>query len=225
LAQSGIAAETWNKYLTVIKSVLKRAGVPAAADIISRDTETVFRKPFSIEELYAILEAAKADALIYKLAVTAATTAMRRKDCCFLRWESIYFDEGFITVKTSKTGVEVDIPMADLLISVLKSQKGEKSKYVFPDAKELYERDPTAITRRFKAVLRLAGFSDGTSKPVVEHKTDPHTPAEIFRAAINFTPVKNWPTPEWFSLLIWMATVSKKARSMPESVRAPHLFI
>ena len=182
LEKSGIAAETWNKYLTVIKSVLKRAGVPAAADIIARDADTVFREPFSIDELHVILEAAKKDTLIYNLSVTAATTAMRRKDCCFLRWESVDFDEGFITVKTSKTGVEVDIPMADLLIGVLRAQENNNSEYVFPEAKELYESSPTLITRRFKTVLRLAGFNNGT-KLVVEYKTDPHTSEEILQAA------------------------------------------
>lgn len=175
LEAEGVTGETWNKYLVTIKAVLKRSGVPAAAEIIAKETETIFREPYSIEELGAILDAAKCDRLIYSLAVTAATTAMRRKDCCFLTWESVDFEENFITVKTSKTGVTVDIPMADLLIEVVKAQKGNKSEYIFPEAKELYEADPTAITRRFKNVLRLAGFG---SNPV-EYRTDKYTKKEL----------------------------------------------
>lgn len=175
LEEDGITAETWNKYLSVIKSVLRRVGVPAAADIISKDAETVFREPYSVEELNAILDKAKSDSLIYSLVVTAACTAMRRKDCCFLKWESIDLEERFITVKTSKTGVTVDIPMADLLVELVEGQKGNGSIYVFPEAKELYESDPTAITRRFKQVLRLAGFG----KAPVEYKADAYTLDEL----------------------------------------------
>lgn len=179
LESEGVTGETWNKYLVTIKAVLKRAGVPAAADIITKGTETMFREPYSIEELNAILEAAQSDQLIYNLAVTAATTAMRRKDCCFLRWESIDFAEGFITVKTSKTGVTVDIPMADLLIAVVETQKDNNSECVFPEAKKLYEADPTAITRRFKNVLRLAGFGDNP----IEYRTDEYTKKELDKKA------------------------------------------
>ncbi|VGO12623.1 hypothetical protein PDESU_01176 [Pontiella desulfatans] len=175
LEEDGVTAETWNKYLSVIRSVLRRVGVPAAADIITKDADTVFREPYSIEELNAILDKAKSDSLIFSLVVTAACTAMRRKDCCYLLWESIDFEERFITVKTSKTGVTVDIPMADLLADLVEGQKGNGSTYVFPDAKELYESDPTAITRRFKQVLRLAGFG----KAPVEYKADAYTLDEL----------------------------------------------
>ena len=183
LEQKGMTAETWNKYLIPIKTVLKRAGVPAARELLAKDTETVYRKPYTIEELNAILEAARSDPLMYSLVVTAACTAMRRKDCCFLRWDAVDLNAGFITVKTSKTGQVVDIPMANMLRTEIENQRGNGSDYVFPDAKLLYEADSTALTRRFKAVLRLAGFDDGRAVPPIEYKTDPHTPEEIHRAA------------------------------------------
>jgi integrase len=180
LESEGLTAETWNKYLITIKSVLRRAGSSAADDIILKEVETIFREPYSIDELNAIFDAAKSsDELIYHLAVTAATTAMRRKDCCFLSWDSVDFADGFITVKTSKTGVTVDIPMADLLLDVLKAQEGNKSEYVFPEAKALYESDPTAITRRFKQVLRIAGFG----KDPVEYKSDDYSVEELVNKA------------------------------------------
>ncbi len=187
LEQSGVTAETWNKYLIPIKTVLKRAGVPAAKEILAQDVDTVYRKPYTIEELNAILEAARTDPLMYSLAVTAASTAMRRKDCCFLRWDSVDFEAGFITVKTSKTGQVVDIPMSNMLHAEIMNQRGNGSDYVFPDAKLLYEADPSALSRRFKAVLRLAGFDDGRSGPA-EYKTDPCTDEELHKAvAKNYT--------------------------------------
>lgn len=183
LEQSGVTAETWNKYLVAIKTVLKRAGVPAAKEIMSKDVETVFRKPYSIEELNAIFAAAQSDPLIYSLVVTAACTAMRRKDCCLLEWEDIDLDAGFITVKTSKTGQVVDIPMADMLRAEIEKQLNNDSEYVFPDAQLLYDANPTEITRRFKNILRLAGFDDGKNTHPVEYRIDPHTPDEILKAA------------------------------------------
>lgn len=183
LEQSGVTAETWNKYLVPIKTVLKRAGVPAAKEIMAKDVETVYRKPYTVEELNAIITVAQSDPLIYSLVVTAACTAMRRKDCCFLQWESIDLEAGFITVKTSKTGQVVDIPMADMLRTEIEKHLSNGSEYVFPDARLLYEADPTSITRRFKTILRLAGFDDGKAAPPVEYKTDPYTPEEIMQAA------------------------------------------
>ena len=178
LKASGVTNETWNKHLTLIRTVLNRAGVPAASEFIQKGVETAFRAPYSIEELNAILEAAQSDPMIYSLVVVAATTAMRRKDCCFLEWNSIDFEAGFITVKTSKTGTVVEIPMADLLRAEIERQQGKDSTYVFPEARMLYKADPTAITRRFKTVLRLAGFDDGKGVPV-EFKTDPYTAEEL----------------------------------------------
>jgi integrase len=187
LEQKGMTAETWNKYLIPIKTVLKRAGVPAAKEVLAKDTETVYRKPYTMEELNAILLAAQSDPLMYSLVVTAACTAMRRKDCCFLRWDAVDLAAGFITVKTSKTGQVVDIPMAKMLRTEIENQRGNGSDYVFPDAKLLYEADSTALTRRFKAVLRLAGFDDG-HQPSTERKTDPCTDEEIYQAAVrNYT--------------------------------------
>jgi len=112
---------------------------------------------------------------------------MRRKDCCFLRWDAVDLEAGFITVKTSKTGQVVDIPMANMLRAEIENQRGNGSDYVFPDAKLLYDADPSAITRRFKAILRLAGFDDGCPA-TTERKTDPCTDEEIYRAASkNYT--------------------------------------
>lgn len=179
-----LSAETWNKYLVSIKAVLKRAGVPAAREIMPKETETVSRQPFSLDELTAIFEAAReTDPLIYSLAVTAACTAMRQKDCCFLRWDDVDLKAGFITVKTSKTGQEVDIPLADILLDEIRKHRRNKAEYVFPDAAALYESNRSGISTRFKRVLKVAGFDTGSPRPPVEFKTDPCAPEELHRAA------------------------------------------
>jgi len=184
LEQSGMTGETWNKYLVPIKTALKRAGNPAAREIVPKETETIFRKPFSIDELQAIFEAAdRIDPLLYSLSVTAACTAMRRKDCCNLKWCDIDLKAGFITVKTSKTGATVDIPLADMLRAEIGKQEGNGSPYVFPDACRLYKANPSALSSRFKKVLAEAGFDCGMKAPPVEFKSDPCTVAELHEAA------------------------------------------
>ena len=47
--------------------------------------------------------------------VTGMCTAMRRGDCCLLRWGDVDLEAGFLAVKTSKTGETVDIPILGLL--------------------------------------------------------------------------------------------------------------
>lgn len=187
LEQSGVTAETWNKYLVSIKSVLKRAGNPAAHEIMAKDTETVYRQPFSVDELTAIFEAAqRTDPLIYSLSVAAACTAMRRKDCCNLKWSDLDLDAGFITVKTSKTGATVDIPLANMLHAEIVKQDGNGSPYIFPEACKLYKANPSALSERFKKVLQVAGFDCGELRPPVEFKTDPCTVKELHKAAAEF---------------------------------------
>lgn len=184
LENHGVSAETWNKYLVPIKTALKRAGNPAAREIVPKEAETIFRQPFSIDDLQAIFEAAaRIDPLLYSLSVTAACTAMRRKDCCNLKWSDVDLEAGFITVKTSKTGATVDIPLADMLRAEILKQEGNGSPYVFPAACKLYKANPSALSGRFKKVLEAAGFDCGAIRPPVEFMSDPCTLEELHEAA------------------------------------------
>ncbi len=157
----GITPRTWNFVLSTLKTACRRGNCPAFNDIKQKPLDTVHRIPFSPEELQAVLTAAKTDELIYPLVVTAACTAMRKGDCCRLRWASVDLESGFITVKTSKTGRSVDIPLADLLREEIEKQTGNGSKYVFPRLAERYTTDDTYLTKRFKRILASAGFHDG----------------------------------------------------------------
>lgn len=182
LVETGLSNDTWNKYLTTIRGVLRRGGSSAAEEFVQKEVETISREPFEVEELHAIFDAAqKHDPMMYPIIITAATTAMRRKDCCFLKWNSIDLKAGFIKVKTSKTNKTVDIPMADMLRVEIEKQVGNNSQFVFPDAHQQYVTDDKVLTRRFKKVLRLAGFDDGKSAPV-KYETDSYNQEELYQA-------------------------------------------
>jgi integrase len=179
-ANRGINPRTWNFILATMKTACRRGNCTAFDDIPQKPLETVHRVPFTPEELQAVLTAAKADDLIYPLVVTAACTAMRKGDCCRLQWKSVDLKNGFITVKTSKTGRTVDIPLADLLRDEIRKQSGNGSEYVFPELAKRYYSDDTYLTKRFKKILAKAGFHDGKAPPPA---LKPFDPAELAKKA------------------------------------------
>jgi len=125
---------------------------------VTKATETINREPFTVEEMKAILEACADDDFIRPVIVTGMCTAMRRGDCCLLKWADVDHKEGFITVKTAKTGETVDIPMFPMLRDELAKarSKAGKSKFCFPEAAEMYRNNPDGITWRVKQVLARA---------------------------------------------------------------------
>jgi integrase len=166
----GVTAKTYNNTLIFLRAVFhalrKEAGLAENPfeGIPTRDGETVFRKPFNAEELSAIEEKAKADPFIYPLIVTGMCTAMRRGGCCTLLRESVDLKGGFITVKTSKTGEYVQIPIFPLLRTVLEKALAMPSPrppdYVFPKLEAHYRINPDHLTDRVRRVMRAAGFFD-----------------------------------------------------------------
>jgi hypothetical protein len=90
--------------------------------------------------------------------ITGMCTAMRRGDCCCLKWSDVDLKEGFISVKTSKTGEKVDIPLFPLLREELERIKATAggSGYCFPKAAEMYQSNPDGISVRVKQVLARA---------------------------------------------------------------------
>lgn len=168
--ERGVATQTYNKVLILLRSVfeaLKRdAGMAENpfTGIPTRDGETIFRKPFSVEELEFIVKAAKEDPFIYPLIVTGMCTAMRKGDCCTLLREAVDLPDGFITVKTSKTGETIQIPIFPLLREVLEKALAEPSlrppHYLFPKLEAHYKINPDHLTDRVRRVMKAAGFFD-----------------------------------------------------------------
>ena len=169
--QRGVSNKTWNDSLKLLRGAFKHLRYDAGMlgspfdEIPARASETIFRKPFTVEELKAVLDCADRYSFIRPIIVAAACTAMRRGDCCLLRWGDVDLREGFVTVKTSKTGEEADIPLFPLLFDEIASRRRDDSEFVFPEQAEMYLSNPGGLTYRLRKVLAAAGFRDVDELP------------------------------------------------------------
>lgn len=116
-----LSPKTWNDTLKLLRTTFKHLH-PQLTDgsnpfhgLITKTTETVNREPFSPAELKAVIEASAGDSFIRPIILTGMCTAMRKGDCCTLRWKDVDLEEEFVTVKTSKTGETAEIPMFPML--------------------------------------------------------------------------------------------------------------
>ncbi len=116
----------------------------------------IHRKPFSPEELKALLFTSRDDPFLFPLIVCAASTGMRRGDVCRLKWEDVDLSANGLTVKTSKTGADVEIEIWPILRGVLEQAKPKRKGFVWPEAARLLEDNPHALSRRFKNVVAVA---------------------------------------------------------------------
>jgi len=151
-AERGVGAKTWNDTLKLLRATFKYL-LPAGAgnpfyNMVTKDAETVFRKPFTPEELKAILDAAQDDDFIRPIIITGMCTAMRRGDCCRLKWKDVDLARRFITVKTAKTGQTVSIPIFPLLLGELASLPTQGEELVFPEQAEMYKTDRKLLLTR-----------------------------------------------------------------------------
>ena len=159
-SKEGITGRTYNAHLIMLRSVFKRLAQPAGLvanplqGIEGRPLNTTHRKPFTLEQLDTVLKTAAP--LIRPLLVTGMCTAMRKGDCCLLRWDDVNLAQGFIRVKTSKTGETAEIPIFPLLRKELEALP-RSSAFVFPEIAALYERNPYAISELTKAAFEAAG--------------------------------------------------------------------
>ncbi len=170
----GISARTWNGTLGLLKSVFAKLEPSADAytqflrNAKSRKEDTVHREPFSPEELGRILEAAKKDEILRGPVHVACYTALRKGDACRLKWSSVDLNAGIIRTRTSKTGEWVEIPIMPILAEELSHHPKGKGEYVFPEAAALYQdaKKRSVLNKRFKNILRAAGFANDTDKAV-----------------------------------------------------------
>lgn len=179
----GVSPRTWNSTLSILRGTLAKVdphsvGFAEYFKALPKDDEnTIHRRPFNESELASIFEAAASDPLLHGLIVTAACTAMRRGDVARLRWQGVDLDAGFVTVKTSKTGDTVDIPIFPELRRVLESIP-RRGAFVFPEAAKLYTSSPDALDRRLQSVLSAAGFIRPPRNPKAEAARYPSAPPE-----------------------------------------------
>jgi integrase len=169
--ERGLSGRTWNVTLTHLRTVFSRVAPtsPAYLDYLRnvplRDENTVHRKPFSDEELEAILKTVRKDDVIRGPVITAICSGMRKGDCCTLQWKSVDLKGGFITVQTSKTRETCQIPILPLLREELEAV-APAGEDVFPEAAAFY-RDPKQrhlLDTRFARMMREAGFDTGSNE-------------------------------------------------------------
>lgn len=135
----GVSGKTYNNILIFLRSCFEalkdEAGIPKNPflGLPTKDEDTVFRKPYSEDDLAVIIKAAEADPFVYPIVITALCTAMRRGDCCQLRKTAVDLPGRFMMVKTSKTGELVQIPIFPLLQEVLENWSPTRARSFFPN--------------------------------------------------------------------------------------------
>ncbi len=163
LDEKRMSGASYNVKLSLLRNLYGQLGTQAGIvtnpfnGIPYREQNTIHRQPFTPAELNAILE--HCDELIRPVVLTGMCTAMRRGDCCMLKWESVDLDQGFISVKTSKTGELAEIPLFPLLRAELEKLP-RNGMYCFPQAAEMYKTNIHGISWRFQKALKSAGITD-----------------------------------------------------------------
>lgn len=166
LSDTGISGRTWNRGLILFRSAFKSLTNKAKIvknpfdGIPTREENTIHRQPYSQDELQSIMTVLAADShkFIRPVFLTGICTAMRQGDCCCLKWDDVDLASEFISVKTSKTGEKVEIPMFPILQQEIRSRQGNGSDYIFPDQAEMYLHNRYGIGCRIRNVLKTAGF-------------------------------------------------------------------
>lgn len=175
----GVSARAWNYHLTILRGTLEKVSDVQGegfreylAKLPKRAENTVHRRPFTGDELEAVFSAAAAvDPELHPVIVAAACTALRRGDVAKLKWDAVDLAGGFATVKTTKTGETVEIPIFPPFRKVLDDAAKSRRKgnpYVFPAVARAY-RKPSALDRRLRKVLAAAGFVTSANEGAGEY--------------------------------------------------------
>jgi integrase len=172
--------KSWNNNLAALAAVFRAAQRahdfpfdPFKKVSPRPEDESVSRCPYGVEEIGRILLAASTDEIAGAVAITAATTGMRRKDCAILRWAHVDLDRGFIKVTASKTGEALDIPILPPLRRCLERALAQKdaSGICFPKAAAMYVSNPDGLTVRLRRILQAAGITRGNAPALPEDET------------------------------------------------------
>lgn len=164
----GIAGRSFNAELALLRSTFERLRVragmltnPFSQGLISKEENSVPRKPFTMEEVERLLQTAKPiDPEIHDLITVGVCTALRRGDACCLKWEDIDLEARRIRILTRKTGGKVTIPIFPRLYTVL-AARSRGPRYVFPGLAASYESEPWVINTRLNTVFKRAGLAVG----------------------------------------------------------------
>jgi len=131
----------------------------------------VHRRRLTPEEVAKVLKAAEDDDFTRPLFVCALSTAMRRGDCCCLKWSDVFIDgkdtmgnpaPPHVIVKTSKTGETVTAPVDERLkVELFRARaQADGEGYVWPEASEMLKSNPDGVTWRVQQAFIRAGLGD-----------------------------------------------------------------
>lgn len=143
---------SYNKHVAALKiawaALSKSAGIDANpwADLARKRNESHTRRALTNEEVAMIL--AKADGEMRDLINIGVHTGMRLGDCARLKWDN-FLKDGFVQVRTAKTGSIVTIPSKRLLAAL--GRNGTKG-YVVPTIAAKLDK-PHGIEMLSKAVV------------------------------------------------------------------------
>lgn len=170
--EKNLCAETYNHKLVLLRSLFVPANDTGVlhnpfGGIPTKKKQTVHRQPFSPDELTKILK--HCCEITRPIFITGMCTAMRRGDCCMLKWESIDLANGFVTISTSKTGEVAEIPLFPILRNEIE-QRPQHGEYIFQEAAAMYQQNPSMISHRFKKALKDAGIQTRIKREGSERK-------------------------------------------------------
>jgi len=190
-----ISPATYSDKLVLLRSVFKLLRHTAGMawnpfdGLPTRKRQTIHRKPFTPAELKKII--AHADAVVRPVIITGICTAMRRGDCCLLKWADVDLKQGFVVVKTSKTGETAEIPILPLLREELgaasaargaltigdgseeeagqatDAKDADMEAYVWPAAARMFLKNRYGVTYRTAKAIEAAGVKGTTEKMAI----------------------------------------------------------
>lgn len=156
------------------------------------------RQPLDNEQVKKLLAYTKEnDTNFYNIIVVALSTALRKCDIANLRWAEIDFEKKVIVKKLHKTGVIVHLPSFSKLEEVLLSLKGNKSEYVFPKMKSVYDRHNATITRQLKVLMAKAWGYKGSYDELTKVLSKKDDKGMVYISQYDFhalrtTAITNW---------------------------------
>lgn len=140
--------------------------------VIKRNTEvdakTIHRCPLTNEQIEALRDTARGDALIYPLVECGLATGARLVDIVHMKKENVDFREGFVTYVAQKTGTVCDIPLFDEFRKVCEAivtSSDPSEPYLFPEAVHLYHTNRTGLCNRGKRLFAKALFKNIDKSP------------------------------------------------------------
>ena len=169
-----VSASTFNQHCNFLRLLWRvladRARLPVNVwDGITRrklQSLTTRKHALTPAQFDALLHATGGDQDLHDLFMVLAWTGQRLVDGLMLKWGSVDYARGVITLAPRKTvrrqGKIVAIPLFPAPREVLTRREEGKpvnpSGFVFPELVEIYERDPAMITKRISAAFKRAGM-------------------------------------------------------------------